>query len=388
MKSSKLLSVEEWSINSNILRQIKFKKRASSEALFLCILICMIKPKLLQPGDKIATVSLSWGGPGAIPHRYQTGKKRLEEIFGLKVVELPHTLSDPTWLKNNPQARAGDLMEAFCDPSIKGIFSTIGGDDSILTLPHIDFKIIQKNPKIFLGFSDTTVTHLTCYKAGLSSFYGTSVMCGFAENVEMFPYTQQSIQNTLFQSKPIGEIKPNQSGWTNHRLEWGIPENQNTKRKMHPHMPWNFIQGSEKKSGHLLGGCLETLFQISNTELWPEKQQWKDAILFLEPSELILPLKLYKYFLRSLGVSGILQNLSGIIFGRPGGEVPIDEFNKYDNMILDVLNEFDLTHLPVITRMDFGHTDPTFIIPYGTQATIDPINKSFSIDESGVTNSN
>ncbi len=89
----------------------------------------MIKPQKLQPGDKVATVSLSWGGPGTIPHRYEAGKKQLQDEFGLVVVEMPHTLSDADWLHRNPQARADDLMAAFADPTIKGIISTIGGDD-------------------------------------------------------------------------------------------------------------------------------------------------------------------------------------------------------------------------------------------------------------------
>ena len=65
----------------------------------------LIKPKRLQPGDKVATISLSWGGAGDpdILWRYEVGKKRLEEEFGLKVVEMPNTLSGTEYLYNNPQ---------------------------------------------------------------------------------------------------------------------------------------------------------------------------------------------------------------------------------------------------------------------------------------------
>jgi muramoyltetrapeptide carboxypeptidase LdcA involved in peptidoglycan recycling len=127
----------------------------------------MIKPRKLQPGDKVATVSLSYGGPGAVPQRYEAGKKQLQDEFGLVVVEMPHTMSDPDWLYHNPQARAEDLMQAFADPTIKGIISTIGGDDSMRMLPYLDLDVICSNPKVFMGYSDTTVTHLACYKAGL-----------------------------------------------------------------------------------------------------------------------------------------------------------------------------------------------------------------------------
>lgn len=119
----------------------------------------MLKPPKLQPGDKVATISLSWGGPGAFPHRYLAGKMQLQAEFGLDVVEMPHTLCDPDWVRRHPQARADDLMAAFSDPAIKGIISTIGGDDSIRILPYLNLDLIRANPKILLGYSDTTVTH-------------------------------------------------------------------------------------------------------------------------------------------------------------------------------------------------------------------------------------
>ena len=50
----------------------------------------MIKPKILQRGDKVAAISLSWGGPGTFPHRYEIGKHQLQNDFGLNVVETPH----------------------------------------------------------------------------------------------------------------------------------------------------------------------------------------------------------------------------------------------------------------------------------------------------------
>ena len=132
----------------------------------------MIKPRKLRPGDKVATVSLSWGGPGAIPHRYEAGKKQLQDEFGLIVVEMSHTLREPDWLYRNPQARAEDLMAAFSDTTVAGIVSTIGGDDSIRLLPFLDLDVIRSNPKVFMGYSDTTIAHLACFKAGLVTFYG------------------------------------------------------------------------------------------------------------------------------------------------------------------------------------------------------------------------
>ena len=55
----------------------------------------MIKARKLSPGDRVAAITLSWGGPGAIPHRYAVGKSQLEDEFGLEVVETRHALRDP-----------------------------------------------------------------------------------------------------------------------------------------------------------------------------------------------------------------------------------------------------------------------------------------------------
>lgn len=329
------------------------------------------KPPRLQVGDRIAAVTLSWGGPGSIPHRYEIGRKQFEDQFKLKVVEMPHALKSAEWIKDNPQARADDLMAAFSDPTIKGIISTIGGEESVRILPFLDLEVIRKNPKIFMGYSDTTVTHLACFKAGLTSFYGPSFMTGFAENSGMFPYMVNSVRQTLFSEAPIGEIHPNLTGWTVERLDWNRLENQQLKRKLTPSNPWKMLQGKGRATGHLLGGCAEVLEFLKGTHYWPSLAEWDGAILFLETSEEAPSPTLFARWLRNYGSQGILQKLSGILVGRPGGGIPEAEFCKYDDALIQVVSkELGLTHLPILTRMDFGHTDPAFVIPYGVQAEI------------------
>jgi len=345
----------------------------------------MLKPQKLNPGDKIATISLSWGGPATLPQRYQIGVQQLQKEFDLQVVEMPNTLKDASWLAKNPKARADDLMQAFSDSSIKGIFSTIGGEDSIRLLPFVDLNVIHDNPKIFLGYSDTTISHLICYKAGLVSFYGSSIMGEFAENGGMFPYMVQSLRQTLFSSAVIGEVKPNTESWTVERIDWGDPSIQDRRRALNPCTGWKFLQGTGIRRGHLIGGCLEVFDWTRGTEIFP--QTWKDAILFIETSEDAPPPAYVRYTLRAFAALGVLNQLSGILFGRPGGhQVAIEDFAKYDEAILEVVrNEYGLTDLPIITNMDFGHTSPIFILPYGLQAEIDCDNKRFSILENAVT---
>lgn len=174
----------------------------------------MLKPRRLRPGDTVAAVSLSWGGAATFPHRYEAGKKQFEDEFGVHVIEARHALRDAAWLEKNPKARADDLMEAFADRRIAGIVSVIGGGESMRLWPYLDLHVITANPKVFLGYSDTTASHLACLRAGLVSFCGPAIMAGFAENCGMFPYMVESVRRTMFSSDPIGQIKPNTQGWT------------------------------------------------------------------------------------------------------------------------------------------------------------------------------
>jgi muramoyltetrapeptide carboxypeptidase LdcA involved in peptidoglycan recycling len=345
----------------------------------------MIKPKKLQPGDKIATVSLSWGGPGTSPHRYEAGKKQLMEAFDVEVIESPHALREAGWLHKNPQARADDLMWAFSEPTINGIISNIGGSDSIRLLPFLDLDVIRNNPKVFMGYSDTTISHMACFKAGLVSFYGPAIMAGFGENGGLFPYMQKSVQDTLFSSAPIGEIKPNTASWVVETLSWADPENQPMKRKRNPATGWKFLQGEGIVEGHLIGGCIEVLDWLRGTAYWPEAESWQDAILFIETSEEAPTPDDVSYLLRALAAVGVLEKLSGILYARPGGPIPPEKFGAYDKVLQQIVAEENgLTALPIISGMDFGHTDPMFVLPYGVTAQIDCDAQTFSILESGV----
>lgn len=447
----------------------------------------MIKPRRLQQGDTVAAISLSWGGPGTFPHRYAAGKRQFEAAFGVRVVETRHALREPEWIARNPRARADDLMEAFADTSIDGIIATIGGDDAIRVVPFVDLSVIRAHPKVFLGYSDTTIAHLLCLKAGLVSFYGPSFMAGFAENGGLFPYMEDSVRRTLFSTAPVGVIEPNRDGWTVERLEWADPANQSRRRTLQPSTDtalliasgpatggangpdgvsgpsssgiagtnadtrvttqtgrpasepagephgaraasssgiadtnadarataptsgsageratlagernaaarsasrgtWRFLQGTGIAEGRLIGGCLDVLWWVRGSSLWPDAALFDDAILFLETSEEAPPPLAVARELRALAAMGLLSRLSGLIVGRPGGGVPIAAFDDYDRAILQIVaGEQGLTELPIITRMDFGHTDPMCVLPYGVTARIDCARRQFAIIESAVT---
>jgi muramoyltetrapeptide carboxypeptidase LdcA involved in peptidoglycan recycling len=342
----------------------------------------MIKPEKLNIGDKVATISLSCGVAGDIPHRYEAGKRQLQKNFGIEVVETKNALKSSDWIYKNPEARAEDLMKALEDKSIKAIISNIGGEDSIRTLPFINIETIKNNPKIFIGFSDSTITHFCFYKAGVASFYGTSILVGFAENNGMHQYQIEDIKKTLFSSQPVGIIKPNKSGWTSERLEWTNPDNQKISRKLDKNTDWRFLQGKGETKGQLLGGCLDVLEFLKDTNFWPKPDCWKEKIMFLETSEVKMPPDNFRWILRNYAASGILRNISGLILSRPYDNLYWEE---YDEILLKVIKEEQgLNELPIITGMDFGHTCPTFTIPYGILGEINCDESTFSIIENGL----
>ncbi len=345
-----------------------------------------IKPKMLRPGSRIAAISLSWGGPGTIPDRYQIGKRQFEEEYGATVIEMEHALRDAVWLSKNPKARADDLMAAFADSTIDGIISTIGGEDSIRTLPYLDVDLIRSNPKVFMGFSDTTISHAACFKAGLLSFYGPSFMAGFAENGGMFPYMVDSVQRTLFSPGPIGIIEPNRAGWTDEYLPWENPKNQSIRRKLNPCTGWKFHQDEGVVEGQLFGGCVEVLDWLRGTDYFPPASDLQSAVLFLETSEDAPPPSFLAEFVRCLAAMDILEGLSGILLGRPGGGVDPNTFHAYDTALCEtVREEYGLNEIPIVTNMDFGHTDPMFVIPIGMKVQIDSTRQEIAIDEAAVT---
>ncbi|MEK5070064.1 LD-carboxypeptidase [Sporosarcina sp. FSL K6-1508] len=174
--------------------------------------------------------------------KLQQGVARLQRVFGLEIVPMPNGLKGSNYLYEHSQARAEDLMTAFKDTSVKGIFSNIGGEDSIRLLPYIDFDVIRKKPEIFMSYSDVTVSHLFCHKAGLSSFYGSAILKDFTENMEMDSYTIGMLKRILFSNKAIDEIKPAKN-WTSDRLECD-EVNKKGRRTTQSNTGYEVLQGS------------------------------------------------------------------------------------------------------------------------------------------------
>lgn len=330
----------------------------------------LLKPRRLRRGDRVAVVSLSSGmlGDPEFIHRYEIAAGRLETVFGLHVVPMPHALSGSRFIAENPALRAKDLMDAFRDPSIAAVFSAIGGDDTIRILPYIDFDVLRENPKIFMGYSDTTINHLMLWKAGVASFYGPSVLAEFGEYVEMLPYTERAVQDLLFSAPARYPLLPSPE-WTDDWIPWD-EKNRDVRFRMKPDAHgYEVLSGAGKARGRLLGGCIDVFEMVIGTAVWPPLRDWEGAILFIETSEDKPAPEWIRYMLRGLAAQGILGVISGILVGKPLGEVYYEEYKR--EIIRVVVDEERRPELPIFYNVNFGHAKPIGILPYGVLTELD-----------------
>ena len=119
-------------------------------------------------GDRVAILSPAFAAPAVSAAVHEQAMQRLTEATGLIPVEYPTTRQ----LGASPEARAADIGAAFADPSIRAVLATLGGDDQVTVVPHIDKELVATNPKPFLGYSYNTNLHNLLWSLGVPSYYG------------------------------------------------------------------------------------------------------------------------------------------------------------------------------------------------------------------------
>lgn len=354
----------------------------------------MKKPKSLVRGDKVAVISLSSGmlGENFAKHELDLGLKRIKE-FGLVPVVMPNSLRGIEYLKNHPESRAQDLKDAFYDTSIKGIICAIGGDDTYRTLPYLmedkDFiNAVHINPKLFTGFSDTTINHLMFYKLGMSTFYGPNFVCDLAElDKEMLPYTRKEFLK-YFKNHNENCIESSDV-WYEERTDFSVASVGTGRVEHLEERGYEVLQGEGIINGRILGGCLESLYDILTNSrydderdicekygLFPSLDEWKNKILFIETCEEKPEPEVFEKELIALKNTGIFDVINGIIIGKPQDE---QYYEKYKEVYYRIIENKDL---PIIYNVNFGHAYPRCIIPYGIETEVNLDKKTITFKES------
>ena len=328
----------------------------------------------------VAIVSLSAGtiGEDFVKHEVDTGLRRLRE-YGLNVKLMPTAMKGIAYLKEHPEERAKDLLQAFQDDTIDMILCAIGGDDTYRLLPYLfDNDELKQalHKKIFLGFSDSTINHLMLHKLGLNTFYGQSFLADICElDKKMLDYTAHYFEE-LITAGTIRKIEPG-SVWYEERTDWSVSA-MGTPRKQHENEGFELLQGQPVFHGKILGGCIDTIYDIFDSsryedsaelckryELFPDIDDWKGKILLLETSEEQPVPEHYRKMLETLKKTGIFGAVSGIICGKPMDEKYFDEYKK---IIREVAAD---PSLPIVANINVGHATPRCIIPFGVEATVD-----------------
>lgn len=356
----------------------------------------MKKPKVLKKGDKIAIVSLSLGilGEEFTKHQVEIAEKRLKEDYGLEVVYMPNAKKGIQYLGDHPEARAEDLKTAFKDDSIAGIMTAIGGNDTYKTYQYLfedeEFKqLVKEKPKLFTGFSDTSMNHLMFQKLGLNTIYGPAFLVDLAElEDEMLPYTKKYF-DLYFEKNNGFEIKSADT-WYLDRDSYGVDQVGVKRTRMEEKHGFEVLNnGKGKVQGILYGGCLDTIGDAlldyvgrgvdaiaDKYDLFPSLDEWKEKILFIETSgEKMKPSRL-KEILSEMKNRGWLEAAKAVIVGKPVDETYYEEYK-------DVYKEvFDDLDTPILYNVNFGHSYPRAIIPYGCLAEVDFDEKRLFIKES------
>lgn len=353
----------------------------------------MFKPTQLKRGDRIAVVSLSGGGLGdeSFKHEQQLGDQRLRAI-GLVPVYMKHALMGSAFLHNHPEARAADLQQAFADDSVQGVLAAIGGDDTYRLLPYLCeddtfINLVHMHPKVFMGFSDTTINHLMFHKIGLETFYGPSFLSDFAElGPQMLQYTKDEFMHVFHNpaaTKIIGSSK-----WYESRHDFSTDAIGTLPIEHDETHGYVVLRGHGVVRGRLLGGCLDSFYDLlTNTryadeaqvatkfQLIPPATEWQDKILFIETSEEQPAPSLYKKMLTRLDQVGILRSVRGILVGKPQDE---SYFRDYQRLLL---NATECYQTPILFNLNFGHAYPRTILPYDAMTTVDFDQATVTIEE-------
>ena len=295
-------------------------------------------PARLNPGDEIRVIapsrSLSIIWPVMYDGAVEYWKERGHHVtFGRRARELEEFMSPSI------AAKVDDIHEAFADPKVKMVISCIGGFNCNRILPHLDYDLIARNPKILCGYSDVTaLLHAVHAKTGLVTYHGPHFSTfGLDKDRD---YSWLAFTDCLMNSDPV-QLLPSDAAGEYTVLQPGCCE------------------------GSIIGGNLCTLNLLQGTPYMPEL---RGKVLFLEDDNIMGEYFCYEFArnLASLLQCEGAQEIVGIVFGRFDESCGMDA-DVMRRVIRDVVPE----NIPVIFGADFGHVFPMVTFPIGGRVWVE-----------------
>lgn len=327
----------------------------------------------LVPGDRVAVLSPSFAAPGMAPAVHEQAMRRLTAATGLIPVEFPTTRK----LGSSPRERAADINAAFADPGIRAILATVGGDDQITVIPHLDKAAAAANPKIFIGYSDNTNLLNWLWALGIPAYYGGSTQVHLGAGPGPDDVHLASLRAALLTGDQLEVTDPGES--EDFGPDWRQPQALLEYGDREPTEPWTWTGPGRTVSGPTWGGCLEVLDQLALADRLPSVEALSGAVLFLETSELLPPADWVMRWVRALGERGVLEAVDGVMVARPPvsnhGTVPAAaERARLRAAQRDKVSAEIARYNPdavVCIGVPFGHTRPQWILPYGGRIQLD-----------------
>ena len=323
------------------------------------------KPPCLRPGDTIGIIAPASAPPD--PKAIDSSLAAVRQL-GFEPKLASNVRARHGFLAGTDSARAADLMGMFQDDSVRAILSVRGGYGTSRLLtppsavgrrkPFLDFAVIRRHPKIFIGYSDITSLHCAfLQQANLVSFHGPMLNSDFLKS-DMPEFTRDSFLRTLTSPAPPGSICQGYTGATVEVLRGG------------------------RCRGRLIGGNISLLCATLATPCQPS---FRNRILLVEDLD-ELPYR-FDRMLTQLLNAGLLQQLSGIAIGINANcmDPKAAQTSDYRQTLEDVFRERLLPlKIPVVMGLPFGHVAHNATLPIGGMATLDGKRGDLVIDEAAV----
>ncbi len=316
----------------------------------------MTKPPALRPGDTIALVAPA----GPVDAALVKAAVRNLERRGYKVAVMPGVRSRKGYLAGPDGARARDLESAFADPKVRMVLCLRGGYGSPRIVDLIDYDLMRRNPKIFVGYSDISalLTSLN-QKANVVTFHGPMAATDFSGK------GLASFSSRHFW--PLVEAKPGNKEEVARLADWGRDRTGKLGRRR------TIAPGVAE--GTLTGGNLSTIVSLLGT---PYEIDTKDKILFIEDVN-EEPFRIDR-MLCQLHLSGKLRQCRGFLVG---GFTRCEARKGSSSLSLEAILKQYLggLNVPAMAGFPAGHLPEQATLPFGSHVRLDAGGQKLSILE-------
>lgn len=338
-----------------------------------------VLPEPLQPGDTVGVIAPSSGGARDAPQVLELGLRRLREVFDLRPRVHPTARQSNEYLAEHPEARAAAIHELFRDPDVKGIVATIGGNDQLRVLPHLDTSVLRENPTRFYGMSDNTSLCLALWSEGIVSFNGAQLMNEIAVPGALPAYTERYCRRAFFEDS-IGRLEPSEE-WTDEPASWSDREGVGEVQTFQANDGWTWSGGQERTEGRLWGGSSAIVqWHLAADRHVPELAPLDGSVFVMETAEDLPSPSQIRARLMCLGERGLLARFGAVLVGRVPGrsflkDRPPAEREEYRNAVTQTVRTEVRRYNPdatVVTGLDWGHTTPIAPLPIGGRVIVDP----------------